>query len=161
MANPDTLAERAIQRLVADGLSIGVAESVTGGLVTAALVGVPGASTVLRGGIIAYATELKAELLDVPRSLLASRGPACAEVADAMSVGVARRMRANVGLAVTGVAGPTGQGASPVGSVHVACWIADSQRRQVRTYGFDGDRAEIRRLATEACLGVLVETIGE
>jgi nicotinamide-nucleotide amidase len=87
--------------------TIAVAESLTGGLVTAALTNVAGASATVRGGLVVYATDLKATLADVPQRLLAERGPVDRDVAVALARGARARLRATVGVGVTGVAGPT------------------------------------------------------
>ena len=96
------------------------AESLTGGLVCAALTDVPGASAVVRGAVVAYATELKAQVLGVDPDLLATGGAVQAEVARQMATGVCRVLGADVGVATTGVAGPDPQDGHPVGTVFVA-----------------------------------------
>ena len=103
---PGAPAAELIARLAARRQSIAVAESLTGGLLAGALTDVPGASAVFRGGVIAYATDLKAELLGVDRALLAAQGAVSPEVAEAMAAGVRDRLGAAVGAATTGVAGP-------------------------------------------------------
>ncbi len=110
----------AIAALTARGQTIAVAESLTGGLVAAALTAVPGASAVVRGGVVAYATDLKAELLGVPADLLERYGAVHPEVAAAMAAGVRDRLRAGYGLATTGVAGPDPAEGKPVGTVYIA-----------------------------------------
>lgn len=100
--------------------TLAVAESLTGGLVVSTVVGVPGASAVLRGGVVAYATDLKSAVLGVDPALLAARSPVDPDVAEQMAVGVARLMGADYGLATTGVAGPDPQDGHPVGEVYVA-----------------------------------------
>ena len=105
--------ERSIGEIVLDlcrarGLTLATAESCTGGMVAARLTAVPGASDVFRGAVVAYANEVKELGLDVPESLLAEHGAVSAEVARAMAEGVRARLGADVGVAVTGVAGPDG-----------------------------------------------------
>lgn len=100
------LAAEAVSLLIARSETVAVAESLTGGLVTAAVTSVPGCSAVFLGGIVAYATSLKAQLLGVPGDLLAEHGPVHPDVAEAMARGVSARLRATYGLATTGVAGP-------------------------------------------------------
>ena len=95
------------------GLSLAVAESLTGGLLAATLVDVPGASAVFRGGVIAYATDVKATLLGVDPALLAERGPVDPQVAAQMATGVRVRLGADVGVSTTGVAGPDPQDGQP------------------------------------------------
>lgn len=152
------IAERLVARLTADGRSLAVAESLTGGAVMAELVGIPGASLVVRGGIVAYDTALKASLLGVPRALLDAHGPVHPEVATAMAEGVRAAATidghsADLGLATTGVAGPDTQGGAPVGLVYVA--VADTARTTVREYRFAGDRAAIRAQTVHAALELL------
>jgi nicotinamide-nucleotide amidase len=127
-----------------------VAESLTGGAVAAAVVDVPGASRVLRGAVVAYATELKAELLDVDPALLDRSGPVHPDVAAQMARGVRVRLGADLGLATTGVAGPEEQDGHPPGEVHVAVAWSDGVR--VRSLRLDGDRAAVRGQACRAVL---------
>ncbi|GII99421.1 competence damage-inducible protein A [Sediminihabitans luteus] len=141
------------------GTTIGVAESLTGGLVTAALVAVPGASDVLRGGVTAYATDLKTELLGVDRALLAEHGPVHPDVARAMAEGVALRTGALAGLATTGVAGPGPQDGHPAGTVHVA--VSTAARTVVRSLRLDGGRDDVRLGAVRAVLALAVEELRE
>ena len=101
------MSQEIIELLVARGQTLAVAESLTGGLVAAALTAVPGSSAVFRGGIVAYATDLKAALLGVPSDLLDRHGAVHPDVASAMAEGAGRRLGATFGAATTGVAGPT------------------------------------------------------
>jgi PncC family amidohydrolase len=119
-AAAEGLSARIVTALRAGGDTLAVAESLTGGLVTARVVDVPGASTVLRGGVVAYATDLKHALLGVDADLLAERGAVDPDVALAMARGVAGRLGSTWAVATTGVAGPDPQdgqalplGASP------------------------------------------------
>ncbi|GHS86392.1 competence damage-inducible protein A [Actinomycetota bacterium] len=139
------------------GWTVAVAESLTGGLVVAALVDVPGASRSLRGGVVAYATDLKGTLLDVPAELLAARGAVDPDVAAAMARGVRARLVADVGLATTGVAGPDPQDGHPPGTVHVA--VATPTATRVLSLDLPGDRAQVRRAARDAVLALAVETV--
>jgi competence/damage-inducible protein CinA-like protein len=105
--------ERSVQELVlercrAAGLTLGTAESCTGGLVAGRLTSVPGSSDVFRGGVVAYEDDVKARLLGVPLELLAAHGAVSAEVAAAMSAGVRERLGVDVAVSVTGIAGPGG-----------------------------------------------------
>lgn len=136
--------------LARQGWTVAVAESLTGGLVTATLVDVPGASNALRGGVVAYATDLKATLLDVDPGLLAARGAVDPDVAEAMARGVRRGLRADVGLATTGVAGPGPQDGHPQGTVHVA--VVTPRGHDVRSLALPGGRAAVRAAACAAAL---------
>lgn len=157
---PDALAARVVAALTRAGQTVAVAESLTGGLVTAALTAVPGASVVLRGGVVAYATDLKATLLGVPGELLTRRGPVDPEVAQAMAAGVGERCAATYGLATTGVAGPDSQDGQPVGTVFVAViGPAGPQVRELDLRGA-GDRAGIRTATVVAALELLESVLG-
>ena len=140
------------------GWSVAVAESLTGGLVCAALVDVPGASVSLRGGVVSYATDLKGTLLGVDEALLAARGAVDPEVARQMADGVRRRLGADVGLATTGVAGPDPQDGHEPGTVHVA--VATPDGITVRSLRLSGDRPTIRLGAVDAVLRLASELLG-
>ena len=152
-------AAEVIRSFAARGLTLAVAESLTGGLVVAELVSVPGASAVVRGGVVAYATELKHDLLGVDAALLAAGGPIQSSVAEQMASGVRRRLGADVGLATTGVAGPDPQDGHPPGEV----WIAVASSTGVRSVRLElgGDRAAIRRETVDAVLGLALESSRE
>jgi nicotinamide-nucleotide amidase len=118
-ADDETL-DRVVHRLLADrSATVATAESLTGGLLGARLTDMPGSSATYRGGVVAYATDLKAGLLDVSRDLLAAHGAVHVDVAVAMARGVQARLGATYGLAVTGVAGPEPQDGRSVGTVHL------------------------------------------
>ena len=153
---PDAAAS-ALDVLRVRGWTLAVAESLTGGLLSARVVDVPGASAVHRGAVVAYATELKASLLGVPRDLLAAVGPVDARVALHMADGVRTRLGADVGVATTGVAGPTGQDGEPPGTVHVA--VVTPYARRVASLHLTGGRAQVRDAAVEAALCLLVEVV--
>jgi nicotinamide-nucleotide amidase len=153
------LAEQVLARLRDSGHTVAVAESLTGGLVAAALTDVPGASAAFRGGVVAYATELKAALLGVDSRMLARHGAVFPAVAAAMADGVRSRLGATYGVATTGVAGPEPADGQPVGTAHIAVSAADDT--VVRTIGLSGDRHEIRRLTVEHALGLLLGRLRE
>jgi PncC family amidohydrolase len=144
------LAEQVHSELRAHGATLAVAESITGGLLAAQLVDVPGASATFRGSVTAYATELKAELLGVDEGLLAVYGPVHPVVARQMADGVRRLLGATYGLATTGVAGPEPQDGQPVGTVHLG--FAGPGGTLVRSPRLSGDRATIRRKAVAGAL---------
>jgi nicotinamide-nucleotide amidase len=153
------LAGRIIGVLVRRQLTVATAESLTGGLVCATLTTVPGASAVLRGGVVAYATDLKAALLGVPSPLLAERGAVDPDVAAAMADGVRDRLGAAVGIATTGVAGPDPAEGKPPGTVHVA--VSSKAGRITRTLLLTGGREEIRHDTVERCLSLLWAVLTE
>jgi nicotinamide-nucleotide amidase len=148
--------ERSIAEIVLDlckvrGLTLGTAESCTGGMVAARLTSVPGSSAVFRGSVIAYADDVKEQGLGVPAQLIATHGAVSAEVAAAMAEGVRERLGVDVGVAVTGVAGPGGgTEAKPVGLVFAHA-VGPEGERAVRTE-LPGDRDMIRGRATAASL---------
>lgn len=134
--------------LVARGLTLGVAESVTGGLVASRIVSVPGASAWFRGGVVSYASEVKFDLLGVPEGPVVSE-----EAAAAMATGARRVLGADVGLGVTGVAGPDTQDGQPVGTVLLGTDIdGDVEVREVR---LPGDRERVRQYAAISLLDAL------
>jgi nicotinamide-nucleotide amidase len=153
------LAEEILRLLTAVGWTVATAESLTGGLVAAALTDVPGSSAAFRGGIVAYAAELKARMLGVDSRMLAAYGPIYAPVAVAMANGVRERLGATIGIATTGVAGPDSADGSPPGTVHVAVSLADDT--VVRTMALTGNRDEVRRLTVERVLGLLLGRLRE
>ena len=145
-----------LRALARQGETLAVAESLTGGLLAATLVDVPGASAVFRGGLLVYATDLKHLLAGVPQELLDARGPVDPDVALALAAGTRERCRADWGLATTGVAGPDAQGGTPVGTVYVAC---AGHAGVVRALRLDGDRAAVRHAAVTAALDLLAEQL--
>jgi nicotinamide-nucleotide amidase len=153
-----TRAETLLTALGARGLTLAVAESLTGGLLADALVRVPGASAVFRGGIVAYATDLKGTLLGVDAALLAQHGAVHPDVARQMAEGVRRVCAADVGLATTGVAGPDPQDGHAPGEVFVA--VATGTGTVVVPLALPGGRAEIRAAAVEAVLDLAADAPG-
>ena len=155
----ETLAGVVLQRLRARGWRLATAESCTGGLAGAMLTAVAGASDVYVGGVVSYANEVKESLLGVPGPLLLTHGAVSAEVAGAMALG-ARRLGAECGLAVTGIAGPSGGSeAKPVGTVHLAV-STPAGERQAR-HVFPGDRQLVRELSANFALDLLRRSVEE
>jgi len=152
-------ARLAIGLLIERGLTVGTAESLTGGLVAAALTTVPGASAVFRGGIVAYAADLKRSLLAVPPDLLERVGTVHPDVALAMARGARHRLAADVGLATTGVAGPDTADGQPVGTVHIAVAVPGGAVHV--PLAIEGSRHAIRRTTVERVLDLLVGTLME
>lgn len=147
------LAADVVHRLVAAGLTVGTAESLTGGLVCAALTGVPGASAVVRGGVVAYASDVKAGVLGVDEGLLEREGAVCAPVASALAEGVRRLLPSAVGVATTGVAGPDPADGREVGTVFVAA--SGPWGILVEQHALTGDRQRIRAASVHAALTLL------
>ena len=142
---------RRLERLCA---TVAVAESLTGGLLTAALTATPGASATVRGGLVVYATDLKASLAGVDADLLADRGPVDPQVAAGLATGARQRLGATFGIGVTGVAGPEQQGGHPVGTVFAA--ISGPAGITGAAWSLPGGRDEIRAEAVARCVDLLV-----
>jgi nicotinamide-nucleotide amidase len=151
--------EASVEELVLEGarvrgFSLAVAESCTGGLVAARLTSVPGSSDVFLGGLVAYANEAKAGQLGVSEEILAAHGAVSAEAAEAMAAGALTAFGADLGVAVTGIAGPDGgTPEKPVGLVYVHAEGPDG--REQAEIRFSGDREAVRRRATAAALHLL------
>jgi nicotinamide-nucleotide amidase len=142
-------------------LTVATAESLTGGLVCAALTSVPGSSAVVRGGVVAYAVPVKHDLLGVDADLLRRKGAVDPDVCEAMARGAGRLLQADVGLATTGVAGPEPHGGQEVGTVYIAVALtadADGGGQGpaiVKRLQLEGDRDAIRRTTVTTVLALL------
>lgn len=152
----------ALSRRLLDGarereLTLAAAESLTGGMLCSALVSVPGASTVVVGGVVAYATRVKEEVLGVDPALLARRGPVDGEVAAQMAGGVRRVLGADIGLATTGVAGPGPADGHEAGTVHVA--VATGWATRTRALSLAGDREQVRAGAAQAVIDLALTVL--
>jgi nicotinamide-nucleotide amidase len=151
--------ERTVEEIVlelsrARGLTLGTAESCTGGMVAARLTSVPGSSDVFRGGVVAYANELKERELGVPAETLREHGAVSRETALAMAEGARTRLGVDVAVSVTGVAGPDGgTEEKPVGLVHLAAVGPDGP--VAHEFNVPGDRATIRSRSTVMALHLL------
>jgi nicotinamide-nucleotide amidase len=147
-----------LEQARARGLTIGVAESCTGGLLGGRLTDTPGSSDVFMGGVVCYDDRLKRTLLDVPPETLASHGAVSEEVARAMAVGAVRRLDVDLSLSVTGVAGPGGGSETkPVGTVWFGCALR-SETEAVK-HLLVGTRGEIRTRAAQAALFILLRRL--
>jgi nicotinamide-nucleotide amidase len=149
-----------LAELAGRGQTLASAESLTGGIIGALLTDVPGASDSYLGGVISYATRLKATLAGVDMTTLAELGPVAAGTAAEMARGVAETCSADWGLATTGVAGPDTQNGHPVGQVFIAVSHQSSDLLSVKELQLQGDRATIRELSAAAALGLLAEALG-
>lgn len=149
------LARAVLDHAGSRGWTLGAAESLTGGLVVATLVDVPGASAVVRGGVVAYATDLKATVAGVDPGLLGRRGPVDPEVALQMAAGVRRVLTTDVGLATTGVAGPDPQDGHAPGEAYVA--VSSPAGEEVRRLDLTGSRADVRAACVRAVLALVLE----
>jgi nicotinamide-nucleotide amidase len=142
----ETMEHALAARLIARGLTLAVAESLTGGLVASRLVNVAGASDWFRGGVVSYAPEVKFTVLGVPEGPVVSSGAAAA-----MATGVRDLLGADVGLGVTGVAGPDGLEGEPPGTVYMAAVVGDAEPVTTRV-ALPGDRQRVRQFA---CISLL------
>lgn len=152
-----TAAARLVATLTGRAETVATAESLTAGLVCAALTDVPGSSAVVRGGLIVYATDLKATLAGVDESLLAEHGAVHAEVAAQLAEGARAVCGADWGLGLTGVAGPDQQDGVSPGTVHLG--LAGEGARTTRTLHLPGDREAVRAAAVAAALDLLAERL--
>lgn len=150
-------AAAAVQALMQRRETFATAESLTGGLVAATVVEIPGVSAVFRGGLVVYATDLKHTLAGVDEQLLAERGPVDPDVAGALAAGARERCGADWGLATTGVAGPEPQDGVPVGLVYIA--VSSAAGSSVEELRLTGSRAEIRTDSVTAVLNLLVDRL--
>lgn len=148
-----TLAEQAVEALRATDDTLATCESLTAGMLAGTIAQVPGASAVLRGGLVVYATDLKHRLAGVDAALLTERGPIDPEVAAQMAVGAAKQCQASMGAACTGVAGPDEQEGKPVGLVYTA--VSRGDEVIVAEHRFPGSRAEIRKATVDALLSAV------
>lgn len=159
-----TTAAQLVSTLREHGWTLGVAESLTGGAVASEIVTVAGASAVLWGAVVAYATPVKQTLLGVDADLLAEHGPVHAEVAVQMALGVRHAVAvggraADVGISTTGIAGPESPDGQPVGTVHIG--VATPLGASSRLFVFAGSRDRIRTQARDAAIELALETIRE
>jgi nicotinamide-nucleotide amidase len=150
----DETLEAAVGRLLGErNGTLATAESLTGGLLGGRVTAVAGSSAYYLGGVVAYATEAKAALLGVGRDLLATQGPVSEPAAAAMAEGARRAFGADLGLATTGVAGPTEQDGRPVGTLCLG--VADAAGTATATMRAPGDRAQVRAWAATVALDLL------
>lgn len=131
-------------------MTLATAESLTAGLLASTIAEVPGCSAVLRGGVVAYATDLKGTVLGIDERLLTH--VVCESVAVGMAIGATRVLGSDIGVGTTGVAGPEWLDGQSPGTVWIAVHNARTGRTQARLLGLSGNREEIRRGAVEACL---------
>jgi PncC family amidohydrolase len=142
-------------RILTSGrLTLAVAESCTGGLLTHSLTNVPGSSLFLKAGLVCYANEAKIRVLGVPPSLLTHHGAVSAATAQAMARGVRCRIKADIGIGITGIAGPGGgTEKKPVGLVFIAA--ASARKTIFKKFIFKGTRLQIKEQAARAALLML------
>jgi PncC family amidohydrolase len=150
----ESLEQEVVRLLTERGLTLAVAESCTGGLVGHRITNVPGSSACFRGGVIAYHNDVKGALLNAPADVLAREGAVSEGVAVTMARGVRERLGADIGLAVTGIAGPAGgTPEKPVGLVYIA--LADADGAVAKRHVWSGDRRQNKESSAEAALQML------
>jgi nicotinamide-nucleotide amidase len=148
------LAKQVGERLVTLRKSLAVAESCTGGLLGAAVTDVPGSSAYFLGGVISYADQVKLDQLRVPAATLRRYGAVSEETAAAMASGVRQLLHADIGLSITGVAGPEAEGSKPIGLTFIG--IATQLTTSTYRFQWTGDRWDNRRRSVIAALELLV-----
>ena len=160
--------KKIIDFLALHGYTVTTAESCTGGMISAAITDVPGASSVFEAGFVTYSNRMKAQLLSVPETVLESVGAVSGETVSAMSEGAARVSGANVAVAVSGIAGPGGgTPQKPVGLVYVGICIKDMKAEHKAAEGtfvykcnFSGTRDQVRRQTVEKVFDEVARKLG-
>lgn len=153
-------AARVLEAARAGGVTVGTAESCTGGLVAATLIDVPGSSSVVRGGVVSYAIPVKHEVLGVSSDILddPALGAVSAECAGQMACGARRMLGCDIAVSVTGIAGPGGEEpGKPVGTVWFGCSGGDSTVTVLRV--FSGSRSDVRHKAVATALELLLDAL--
>ncbi|MDU7193871.1 nicotinamide-nucleotide amidohydrolase family protein [Lawsonella clevelandensis] len=141
-------------------LTIAAAESLTAGMFCASLASVPGASAVLRGGLVVYATDLKHRLAGVSAATLQKMGPVAEDTAAELAEGARRTCQADIGVGLTGVAGPAAQGGHPVGTVYIGVALPQAPVN-VRECHFRGSRQDIRQQSVDSALGMVCDLLDQ
>lgn len=151
--------EKLVEKLKEKGLTVSTAESCTGGMVAMMITSVSGASEVFKYGAVTYANETKQKVLSVSGDTLGALGAVSAETALQMAQGVRKTMGADIGVSVTGVAGPSMSEGKPVGLVYIG--VSSDRMSHVSENRFSGNREEIRRQAAEKALCLALEAADE
>ncbi|OPX23296.1 MAG: hypothetical protein B1H03_02110 [Planctomycetales bacterium 4484_113] len=151
-----SLAEKAYAAFLNAGKTLATAESCTGGLLSSALTKLPGVSDIYLGGVVAYSNLAKERLLGVSPDTIKEKGAVSEEVAAQLATGVREKLSADVGVGITGIAGPSGgTDEKPVGLVYAG--FTDGKQHIVREYRFEGTREEIRQATVDAVLTELAQ----
>jgi len=145
-----TLDETVARLLHAQGVTVSLAESCTGGLISKRLTDLPGSSAYFLEGAVVYSNSAKNRRLGVSEQMIKEKGAVSAEVVTAMAVGSLKSAESDVALAVTGVAGPGASEEKPAGTVFIA--LADKERCEAREYHFSGDRGQVRSQTADTVL---------
>ncbi len=156
----DQLAARLGAALRAAGKTIACAESCTGGLVTSRLTDIPGSSNYVMGSVVSYTNDIKERLVGVRHETLAAHGAVSPETAREMADGIRRVIRTDLGLGITGIAGPGGgTAAKPVGLVYIA--VSSEKGTRVTENHFSGTRTEVKRQTSDAALALALDALTE
>jgi PncC family amidohydrolase len=148
--------ERILRLMVSNSLKMSVAESCTGGLIASRITDIAGSSEYFEAGVVTYSNQSKTRFLGVPEDMIVSLGAVSREVAQSMAEGVRRATGSDVGLSVTGIAGPGGgSDVKPVGTVFIG--LSSNSDSIVRGFHFRGDRKEVRQQASEAALQLAID----
>lgn len=154
----EALAVDVLEAASAAGVTIGTAESCTGGLIASALTAIPGSSKSVMGGIVSYSNDVKSSVLGVRRETLDIAGAVSSQTAEQMAASARKRLGADVAVSVTGIAGPGGAApGKPVGTVWIG--LADAGITVSKLYSFPGNREQVRLLSVRAALELLLEAI--
>ncbi len=151
-------AQALIRGLQAQSLTVATCESLTGGMICAALVDVPGASRVVRGGLITYQTDTKSLLAGVDAGLIETHGVVSAEVAKAMAAGTRNALHADIAVSATGMASPGEIGDPPAGTVFVG--LASATGVQAVELHLTGDRQAVRQQTVDTAIKLIGQEIG-
>ena len=156
----DQLAARLGAALRAAGKTIACAESCTGGLVTSRLTDIPGSSDYVMGSIVSYTNDIKERLVGVRHETLAAHGAVSPETAREMADGIRRVIRTDLGLGITGIAGPGGgPAAKPVRLVYIA--VSSEKGTRVTENHFSGTRTEVKQQTSDAALALALDALTE
>mgnify|MGYP002747690525 CR=1 FL=1 len=154
----EMLSDELGRELRARGLTISCAESCTGGLLTSVLTDIPGSSAYVMGSIVSYSNDVKSRVLGVSEEILSSRGAVSEEAAREMAEGVRRLMQTDIGVGITGVAGPDGGSEEkPVGLIYIS--VANRSHTIVEKNNFSGTRLENKNAAVEKALQMIYDVM--
>ena len=152
--------EELADRLTMEGLSLSIVESCTGGAICKAISDMPGCSTFFEGGVVAYSDSAKIEIIGVTPECLKNHGTVSRRTALAMANGACETFTSDIGLSITGIAGPSGGSEEkPVGLVFIA--VSNADREMVEEFRFDGDRDSIREKAVKAAIDLCIRFLDE
>ena len=148
--------EKLLKAMLKNKLTLSIAESCTGGLLSHRITNIPGSSKVFLLGITAYSNEFKNKILKVPLKVIREKGAVSAEVVKAMAEGIRALAQASLGIGITGVAGPDGgTKEKPVGTVFIG--LSTNKETFVSKFNFSGNRLEIKRKSTEKALEIILD----